>query len=88
MNKRNRDRWVFVLAALLLKQISMIVMLDTMFQHILALLRDVGYDAPTSWHGSVCLVVHALYLIKESPSSYLADQATRIFVQNQLWFYS
>jgi hypothetical protein len=37
MNKRNRDRWVFVLAALLLKQISMIVMLDTMFQHILAI---------------------------------------------------
>ena len=27
------DCWVFVLAALLLKQISMIVMLETMIQH-------------------------------------------------------
>ena len=29
------DCWVFVLTALLLKQISMFVMLDTMFQHVL-----------------------------------------------------
>jgi len=29
--------WVFVLAALLLKQISMFVMLDTMFQHVLGI---------------------------------------------------
>jgi len=41
--------------------------------------RDVGYDVPTSWHGLVCLIlclcVRALYHIKESTSSYLADQA-------------
>jgi len=65
-----------------------VLMLDTMFQHVLAFLRDVGYDAPTSWHGYVYLVVRALNLIKESISLYLADQATRIFVQNQLCFYS
>jgi len=29
--------WVFVLTALLLKQISMIVMLDTRFQHVLGI---------------------------------------------------
>jgi hypothetical protein len=29
--------WVFILATLLLKQISMIVMLDTMFQHVLGI---------------------------------------------------
>jgi hypothetical protein len=29
--------WVFVLAALLLKQISMFVFLDTMFQHMLGI---------------------------------------------------
>jgi hypothetical protein len=31
-----------------------VLMLDTMFQHVLAFLRDVGCDVPTSWHGSVC----------------------------------
>jgi len=29
--------WVFVLAALLLKQISMFVLLDSMFQHVLGI---------------------------------------------------
>jgi len=34
------DCWVFVLAALLLEQISMFVMLDTMFQHVLDVVLD------------------------------------------------
>ena len=34
---KSEDCWVFVLATLLLKQISMIVMLDTMFQHVLGI---------------------------------------------------
>jgi len=32
---KGEDCWVFLLAALLLKQISMFVMLDTVFQHVL-----------------------------------------------------
>jgi hypothetical protein len=34
------DCWVFVLAALLLKQISMFVMLDAMVQHVLDVVLD------------------------------------------------
>jgi len=62
---------------------------SNMFQ---ASLYDVGHDVSTSWHGSTCLVLCmflcALYLFKETTFPYLADQATRISVQNLLYFYS
>jgi hypothetical protein len=38
-----------------------VLMLDTMFQHVLAFLRDVGYDVPTSWHSSMCPVFMPRY---------------------------
>jgi len=77
------DCLVFVLAALLLKQISLFMllvrhlckMLETMFQH------------PCTVQ---CAWVHAyLYvrpsLFKETIFPYLIDQATRISLHNQLW---
>jgi len=75
--------WVFVLAALLLKQISLFVLLESMFQHVvrhLCKMLDTMFQHP----GTVqCAWVHAyLYvrpsLFKETIFPYLLDQATRI----------
>jgi len=53
--------WVFVLAALLLKQISMFVMLDTMFQHVL---DDVLDDVSTCPFCSCVTFLHGCGLKK------------------------
>jgi len=55
------DCWVFVLAALLLKQISMFVMLDTMFQHVL---DDVLDDVSTCLFCSCVTFLHGCGLKK------------------------
>jgi len=77
------DCWVFVLAALLLKQISLFVLLEPMFQHVvrhLCKMLDMMFQHP----GTVqCAWVHAyLYAhpssFKETIFPYLLDQATRI----------
>jgi len=82
--------WVFVLAALLLKQISLYVLLEPMFQHVvrhLCKMLSTMFQHP----GTVqCAWVHAyLYapplLLKETIFPYLIDQATRISLHNQLW---
>jgi len=84
------DCWVFVFTALLLKQISLTVLLEPMFQHVfrhLCKMLDTLFQHP----GTVqCAWVHAyLYarslLFKETIFPYLIDQATRISLQNQLW---
>jgi len=80
------DCWVFVLAALLLKQISLLCKLEPMFQHVvrhLCKMLDTMFQHP----GTVqCAWVHAyLYarplLFKETIFPYLIDQATRISLQ-------
>jgi len=77
------------LAALLLKQISLYVLLEPMFQHVvrhLCKMLNTMFQHP----GTVqCAWVQAyLYacplLFKEKKISYLIDQATRISLQNQL----
>jgi len=77
------DCWVFVLDALLLKQISLFVLLEPMFQHVvrhLCKMLDTMFQHP----GTVqCACVHAyLYartsLFKETIFPYLIVQATRI----------
>jgi len=84
------DCWVFVLAALLLKQISLFVLLEPMFQHVLRPLCKM-LDTMFQHPGTIqCVWVHAyLYarslLFKETIFPYLIDQATRISLQNQLW---
>ena len=84
------DSWVFVLAALLLKQISLLCKLEPMFQHVfrhLCKMLDTMFQHP----GTVqCAWVHAyLYarplLFKETIFPYLINQATRISLQNQVW---
>jgi len=81
--------WVFVLAALLLKQISLVCKLEPMFQHMfrhLCKMLDTMFQHP----GTVqCAWVHAyLYacplLFKETIFPYLIDQATRISLQESV----
>jgi len=78
--------WVFVLAALLLKQISLMCMFQHVFRHLCKML-DTMFQHP----GMVqCAWVHAyLYaralLFKERIFPYLIVQATRISLLNQLW---
>jgi len=83
------DCWVFVLAAWLLKQISMYVLLEQMFQHSLGIYVRCWTKCSKSWHGSVCLssclYVRAPNIFKETIFLYLIDQATRISLQNQMW---
>jgi len=77
----------FVLA---LKQISLYVLLEPMFQHVvrhLCKILDTMFQHPSTVQ---CAWVHAyLYarplLFKETIFPYLIDQATRISLQNQLW---
>jgi len=78
--------WVFVLAALLLKQIALMCKLEPMFQHVvrhLCKMLDTMFQHP----GTVqCAWVHAyLYarplLFKETIFPYLIVQATRISLQ-------
>jgi len=82
--------WVFVLAALSLKQIFMFVLLEPMFQHVFRHLCKM-LDTMFQHLGTVqCAWVHAyLYacplLFKETIFPYLIDQATRISLQNHLW---
>jgi len=84
------DCWVFVLAALLLKQISLFVLLEPMFQHEFrhfCKMLDLMFQHPDTVQ---CAWVHAyLYaspsLFNETIFPYLIDQATRISLQNQLW---
>jgi len=82
--------WVFGLAALLLKQISLFCKLELMFQHVLRhfyKMLDTMFQHP----GTIqCVWVHAyLYarslLFKETIFPYLIVQATRISLRNQLW---
>jgi hypothetical protein len=70
----------------------MFVMLDTLFQHVSGIsvrcwIQCSNILTRFSVHGS-CLFVRACYLIKETFFPYLADQATHIYAQNQLCFYS
>jgi len=84
------DCWVFVLAALILKQITLSVLLEPMFQHVfrhLCNMLDTIFQHP----GTVqCAWVHAyLYarpsLFKETIFPYLIDQAMCKSLQNHLW---
>ena len=61
MDMREELNWVFVLAALLLKQISMFVMLDTIFQHVL---DDVLDDVSTCPFCSCVTFLHGCGLKK------------------------
>jgi len=84
------DCWVFVLAALLLKQISLYVLLEPMFQHVVTHLCKMLNTMFQHLNTVQCAWVHAyLYarplLFKETIFPYLIDQATRISLQNQLW---
>jgi len=84
------DCWVFVLDELLLKQISLYVLLEPMFQHVvrhLCKMLNTMFQHPGT---AQCAWVHAyLYvrplLFKETIYPYLIDQTTRISLQNQLW---
>jgi hypothetical protein len=82
--------WVFVLAALVLKQIFLFCKLEPMFQHVvrqLCKMLDTMFQHP----GTVqCAWVHAyMYarplLFKETIFPLLIVQATRISTKNQLW---
>jgi len=84
------DCWVFVLTALLLKQMSLYVLFEPMFQHVVRHLCKM-LNTMLQHPGMVqCAWVHAylyarLLLFKETIFPYLIDQATHISLQNQLW---
>jgi len=82
--------WVFVLAALLLKQISLFFKLEPKFQHVFRHLFKMLVTMFQHLGTVQCAWVYAyLYartlLVKEIIFPYLVDQVTRIYLQDQLW---
>jgi hypothetical protein len=82
--------WVFVLAALLLKQISLFCKLEPMFQHVVRQLCKMLYTMFQHPGMVQCAWVHAFMyecplFIKETIFPELIDQETRISSKNQLW---
>ena len=80
------DCWVFVMAALLLKQISLMCKLEPMFQHVVRRLCKMLDTMFQHLDTVQCAWVHAyLYarplLFKETIFPYLIDQATSISLQ-------
>jgi len=84
------DCWVFVLAALLLKQISMYVLLEQIFQHGSGIYVRCWTECSNilAWFSVAeflqCMCAR-LILFKETIFLYIIDQATRISLHNQLW---
>ena len=82
--------WVFVLAALLLRQISMYVLLEQMFQHgsgiyVRCWTECSNILARFSMPEFLQCMYARLILFKETIFLYIIDQTTRISLHNQLW---